>query len=288
MEISSYRQPLSLRTAKILKPFQSQFMYRALIFSIVILVIFLSGCKPEKKDAPAQQKFIVVKAFPHDINAFTQGLVIHDGRLFESTGQNNSWIAEVDIASGIQNKKVTIDKKYFGEGITILNNKIYQLTWQDHVGFIYDFKTFLKIGEFQNDREGWGLTHNDRNLIMSDGSDKLHFLDTVSLKIIRSVRVKENNAPQEELNELEYIDGYIYANQWQTNYILKIDPSNGNVVDRLDLTALTQQAKRSNSEAEVLNGIAYEKKSGLLIVTGKHWPVLYALKLKSDTTKVSN
>ncbi|CAN5449886.1 glutaminyl-peptide cyclotransferase [soil metagenome] len=263
-------------------------MYRVFTFSIVIVTILLSGCKPEKKDAQAQKKFIVVKAFPHDITAFTQGLVIHDGRLFESTGQNNSWIAEVDISSGIQNKKVTLDKKYFGEGITILNNKIYQLTWQDHVGFIYDFSTFLKIGEFQNDREGWGLTHDDRNLIMSDGSDKVHFLDTVSLKIIRSIRVKENNAPQEELNELEYIDGYIYANQWQTNYILKIDPSNGNVVDRLDLTALTQQAKRSNSEAEVLNGIAYEKKSRLLLVTGKHWPVLFALKLRNDTTTVSN
>ena len=256
---------------------------------IIAPLIFLSGCKPEKKtEAIEQTKFTVVKAFPHDISAFTQGLVIHEGRLFESTGQNNSWIAEVDIASGTQNKKVTLDKKYFGEGITILNNKIYQLTWQNHVGFIYDFRTFLKIGEFQNDREGWGLTHNYKNLIMSDGSDKLHFLDTVSLKIVSSIPVRENNVPQKELNELEYIDGYIYANQWQTNYILKIDPSNGKVVDRLDLRALTRQAKQSNSQAEVLNGIAFEKKSGLLLVTGKNWPVLFALKLASDTATVSN
>jgi len=256
----------------------------ATINLLLLFFFFLIGCKPEKKsETPVQRPYTVIKAFPHDVSAFTEGLLIHQGRLFESTGQNNSWIAEVDLISGTQTKMVVLDNKYFGEGITILNNKVYQLTWQTHIGFIYDFKTFKKIGEFPNEREGWGLTNDDKQLIMSDGSNKLYFLDTLTLKVTRSVIVKENNVAQDKLNELEYINGYVYANQWQTNYILKINPATGEVVDRMDMAALTQQARGMNSQAEVLNGIAYEKKSKLFLITGKNWPVLFALKLKSDT-----
>ncbi len=255
----------------------------------LVSLIFFSACNPKKDEAKERHNFIqysVVSAFPHDARAFTQGLIIHQGRLFESTGQENSWIAEVDISSGVQTKKVILDPKYFGEGITILNNKIYQLTWQDHVMFIYDFKTFAKVGEFRNEHEGWGITHDNKNLILSDGTHQLYFLDTVTLKSAGSISVTDDGIAQEKLNELEFIDGYVYANQWQTNFILKIDPETGNVVGRMDMTILAEKAIATSSKADVLNGIAWEKKSKLLLVTGKNWPALFAIKLKSDTTKV--
>ncbi|NOT74187.1 MAG: glutaminyl-peptide cyclotransferase [Cyclobacteriaceae bacterium] len=248
-----------------------------------LFFIFLASCTPKKKTEVPQENLIpytVVQVFPHDTKAFTQGLTVYQGRLFESTGQDNSWIAEVDIATGIQSKKVTLDKQYFGEGITIINNKIYQLTWQNHVGFVYDFKTFGKIADFKNEHEGWGITHNGSNLIMSDGTSKLYFLDTANLTIVKSVSVKENEIEQGDLNELEFIDGHVYANQWKTNYLLKIDPATGNVVGRMDLTPLYEKALAVNPNIDVLNGIAYESKSKLLLVTGKNWPALFAIRLK--------
>ena len=229
--------------------------------------------------------YAILKIFPHDPAAFTQGLTIAEGRLFESTGQNDSWIAEVDLLTGKQEKKVVLDKKYFGEGIAILHNKIYQLTWKNHVGFIYDLRTFKKIGEFQYDHEGWGITHNGKNLIVSDGTDKLRFLDTLSLKPVSVLKVVADENPADKLNELEFVDGFIFANQWQTNYILKIDPTTGSVVGKMDLSALAEKMHLLNPEADVLNGIAYERKSGMLLVTGKLWPSLFALRLQTNSTQ---
>src|SRR5688572_3523715 len=149
------------------------------IFIAIVLVVV--GCKPEGKETEVLQ-YTVAKAFPHDKTAFTQGLVIEYGRLFESTGQEGtSWIAEVDITSGKQDKKVILDSIYFGEGITILGNKIYQLTWKSKIGFVYDVTTFQKVNEFTYTYEGWGITHNNKNLIVSDGTHKIHFLDTATL-----------------------------------------------------------------------------------------------------------
>ena len=230
--------------------------------------------------------YTVLKVFPHDVTAFTQGLTVDHGKLYESTGQANSWIAEVDIASGTQDKKIVLDKKYFGEGITFLNNKIYQLTWQNHTGFIYDAKTFAKTGEFQYDHEGWGITHNGKDLIVSDGSEKLYFMDTLTLKIVDTLIVRDQGIATDNLNELEFIDGYLYANRWQTNLILKIDPASGNIVGKIDLSALVEKVRQMNSRADVLNGIAYEKKTGILLVTGKLWPALFAIRLqKKDTAQ---
>lgn len=249
---------------------------------IVSLVLLLIGCKTkEKKEATSQDliAYSIVKVFPHDKNAFTQGLVVEQGRLFESTGQyGTSWIAEVDIATGQQDKKVILDKKYFGEGIAILNNKIYQLTWQTKSGFVYDLRTFEKIREFEYDREGWGITHNGNNLIVSDGTNQLFFLDTLTLEPVTILKVTDGDKPSEKLNELEFIDGFIYANQWQTNFILKIDPSNGKVVGRMDMTELAERVFPLNPNADVLNGIAYEKKSKLLLITGKLWPAMVAVR----------
>jgi glutamine cyclotransferase len=246
------------------------------------LVLLVIGCKTKEKKEAASQDLIpysIVKVFPHDKNAFTQGLVVEQGRLFESTGQyGTSWIAEVDIATGNQDKKVVLDKRYFGEGITILNNKIFQLTWQTKIGFVYDLLTFEKIRKFEYDREGWGITHNGSNLIVSDGTNQLYFLDTLTLEPVTILKVTDGEKPSEKLNELEFIDGFIYANQWQTNFILKIDPTSGKVVGRMDLTELAEKVFPLNPNADVLNGIAYEKKSKMLLITGKLWPAMVAVR----------
>jgi glutaminyl-peptide cyclotransferase len=250
--------------------------------TVSILILFLaSSCGAIKTESEVNAiPFSVVKIFPHDTSAFTQGLVIEYGRLFESTGQEgSSWIAEVELATGKQDKKVVLAKPYFGEGITILNKKIYQLTWKSKKGFVYDIDTFEKVNEFEYGYEGWGITHNGKNLIVSDGTDKLHFLDTATLKQVSELRVTQNLSQIDQLNELEFIDGYLFANRWMTNEVVKIDLSNGYVVGRLNLAELAREANQKNPNADVLNGIAYEKKSGLLLVTGKWWPFLFALRL---------
>jgi glutamine cyclotransferase len=249
-------------------------------FLIAIMLFILSACGEKKEKEAKAISYSIKKIFPHDSKAFTQGLTVDGGKLFESTGQAGSWIAEVDIATGSHDKKVILDKKYFGEGITILNNKIYQLTWQNHVGFIYDLKTFEKISEFQYDHEGWGITADDKNLIVSDGTSKIRFLDTLTLQSVKEISVKEGENAVDKLNELEFIGGFIFANKWQTNYILKIDPATGLIVGRMDLSRLAKKIYSLNPSADVLNGIAYEKKSKSLLVTGKLWPALYALKIE--------
>ncbi len=259
-------------------------MTRKLNACCLLGLALLVSChfKKDGEDAGDLIPYSIIKVFPHDNTAFTQGLVVEQGRLFEGTGQHGtSWIAEVDIATGRQDKKVILDKKYFGEGITVLNNKIYQLTWQNKMGFIYDLKTFNKIGEFEYEREGWGITHDGKNLVVSDGTDKLYFLDTLSLQPVSILHVKDRGTAAEQLNELEIIDGYIFANQWQTNYILKIDPVSGEVVGRMDMGAVAEKIFPLNPNADVLNGIAYEKKTRMLLITGKLWPALVAVRFQA-------
>ena len=225
--------------------------------------------------------YSVVSTLPHNTDAYTQGLIIHNNKVLESTGQKgHSWIAEVNPGSGNHDKKVTLDSRYFGEGITVLNNKIYQLTWEEKVGFIYDADTYKKLGEFQYNTPGWGITHDNKNLIMSDGTDKLYFLDTTNLKVIRTLTVTDPSGVRvKNLNELEYIDGYIFSNIYETALILKIDPKSGKVVGRLDLSTLANEIKRMYPNADVLNGIAYDKNSRALLVTGKLWPKSYLIRL---------
>jgi glutamine cyclotransferase len=249
---------------------------------LVGTLFVLSACTAKKNQETSTKELIpyaIKKIFPHDNKAFTQGLTVADGKLFESTGQDGSWIAEVDIATGTQDKKIVLNEKYFGEGIAVLNKKIYQLTWKNHLGFIYDLRTFEKISEFQYDHEGWGITTDDKYLIVSDGTSKIRFLDTLTLKSVRDIHVKDGLEGVDKLNELEFIDGFIFANQWQTNYILKINATTGEVVGRMDLSALAEKMYPLNPDADVLNGIAYEKKSKLLLITGKRWPALFALKI---------
>lgn len=248
----------------------------------LILLSLLLGCGKENESSSEARSTIPYKLksrWKHDTQAFTQGLLIHEGKLYESTGQKQSYIGIVDIKTGKPDKKVVLDDQYFGEGITILNNKIYQLTWENKVGFVYDLTTFEKLAEFKYDTEGWGLTHDNHHLIMSDGTEKLIYLDTATFEPIKTIRVKDEKGFVTKLNELEYMDGFILANQWETNRILKIDPQSGNVAGVIDLTPLVREAKMDNPRADVLNGIAYHPTTKLLIVTGKFWPSIYVLQL---------
>ena len=253
-------------------------------YNLLFLFVILFSCSTDRKKAESMiDKSILTYSaravLPHNTEAFTQGLVMHNGKVFESTGRNNSWIAEVKIESGIQNKKINLDKAYFGEGITILNNKIYQLTWKNKVGFIYDVSTYKKLGEFKYEFEGWGITHDNHNLIVSDGTETIYYLDSVSLQVVKKLSVKENGIKASKLNELEFIEGYIFANQWGTNYILKIDPTTGTVVRKLNLSEFVKKAKWMYPQADVLNGIAYNSKTRDILITGKLWPLTFVIRL---------
>ncbi|MDQ3395760.1 MAG: glutaminyl-peptide cyclotransferase [Bacteroidota bacterium] len=249
-------------------------------FSILISCSSRQEKKSESTYASNEIPYSVKFTLPHDAAAFTQGLVIHDNKIYESTGRSNSYLAEIDIHSGIILNKVSLGEEYFGEGITILNGKIYQLTWTTNIGFIYDLKTLKSIGTFSYDTEGWGLTTDGSHLIMSDGSDKLYYLDTLDFKKVKTLHIKENNIPVNRLNELEYHEGKIYANQWETNYIYKIDPATEKVEGRINLTPLVNEIRRNNPDANVLNGIAYNENTGDFLITGKLWPKSYWISLK--------
>jgi len=177
--------------------------------------------------------------------------------------------------------KVEIDKKkYFGEGIVFLKDRVYQLTDTTHIGFVYDANTYKKLGSFSYDGEGWGLTTNGRDLIMSNGSSNIYYREPSPFKIIKTLGVTDNNGPVQNINEMELINGYIYANQWQTDYILKIDTTNGKVVGRLDLTSLKTEAKTKYPFSEETNGIAYDSASNKIYVTGKLWPLIYEIQFE--------
>jgi glutamine cyclotransferase len=234
--------------------------------------------------APVNLSYQVINQFAHDTLAFTEGLTFHDGKLYESTGAPDSpetsdtWIASVDLKSGKYDKKINLGKKVFGEGITFLNGKLYQLTWKDEKGFVYDAATFKKLKEFSYKGEGWGLTNDGKNLIMSTGTSNLYFLDPDTLSFIRMLPVQDHNGYVSNINELEYINGFIYANEWLKGTILKIDPATGYVVGRLDLSKQVAEAKAKYLGAQEMNGIAYDSTTRKTYITGKKWPVIYEVR----------
>ncbi|HEY2961437.1 MAG TPA: glutaminyl-peptide cyclotransferase [Pyrinomonadaceae bacterium] len=222
----------------------------------------------------------IVNMFPHDTNAFTQGLIFVDGKLYEGTGQEGqSSLREVDLQTGNVLKKVDVPEPYFGEGITLLNGKIYQLTWQHHVGFIYDAQKFEQIGKFNYEGEGWGLTTDGHSLILSDGSNRLRFIDPDSFRVTKTIAVLDGRTPVNKLNELEYVNGEIYANIWHDQRIVTIDPQTDRMTGSIDLTGLLQPGDVQDPEA-VLNGIAYDPAGKRLFVTGKLWPRIFEIKIK--------
>jgi glutaminyl-peptide cyclotransferase len=224
--------------------------------------------------------FTLQRTLPHDPQAFTQGLVIHNGELYESTGQDSSWIGVVDVATGRALRKIVLENRYFGEGIVILNNKVYQLTWRNKVGFVYRFPTFEKLSEFTYNGEGWGLTTDGTHLIMSNGTAEIRFLDSLTLQPVRTLRVTHKGNPVSDLNELEFVDGQLFANVWRTDLIARINPQNGEVTGFLDLTELAGRARGVNPSADVLNGIAWHPATRTLLVTGKYFPFIFVLKLE--------
>ena len=222
--------------------------------------------------------FEVVAVYPHDPNAFTQGLAIHAGQLYEGTGQYGaSALRRVDLTSGRPEKQRALPPQYFGEGIAILDGLVYQLTWQNGVVVVYDLETFELERTMRYDGEGWGITHDGRQLIMSDGSATIRFRDPQTFAVGKEIEVRADGVPVGRLNELEYVDGEIWANIWYDDRIARISPTSGEVLGFIDLRTLYPQTARS-SEA-VLNGIAYDAAAKRLFVTGKNWPQLYEIKL---------
>jgi len=222
----------------------------------------------------------IVKTYPHDPEAFTQGLVYVDGVLYEGTGLNGrSSLRRVDLESGRVLQRRDLAREYFGEGIAVFGKRIIQLTWQSRVGFVYDRESFALQRQFSYPTEGWGLTHDGKSLIMSDGTATLRWLDPETFAETRSLEVRDQNGPVVRLNELEFIRGEIYANIWLTDRIARIDPQTGRVTGWIDLRGLLSPAERQSSADAVLNGIAYDAANDRLFVTGKLWPKLFEITL---------
>lgn len=227
---------------------------------------------------PTVAGFKVLGAYPHDPNAFTQGLAIDSGQLYEGTGlYGASAVRRVDLASGRPEKQRALNSRYFGEGIAILDGLLFQITWQNGVVVVYDLESFEVVRTMQYSGEGWGLTHDGKTLIMSDGSATIRFRDPQTFAVQREIEVRDDVRPVERLNELEYVDSEIWANIWYDDRIVRIEPASGKVLGYIDLGTLYPKNARS-SEA-VLNGIAYDKTAKRLFVTGKNWPQLYEIEV---------
>jgi len=223
-------------------------------------------------------KYRVVHVYPHDPQAFTQGLVYLDGFLYEGTGLNGrSTIRKVRLENGEVVQIEKIDQQYFGEGIAVKGDTLYELTWQSEIGFLYERATFKRKGTFSYHGEGWGLTHDGTRLIMSDGSAFLRFLDAATQKELSRIQVRDGTTPVIHLNELEYVKGEVLANVWKTHRIARISPKTGRVIGWIDLDGLL--SPREAQEADVLNGIAYDAPGDRLFVTGKLWPKLFEIKV---------
>ena len=235
--------------------------------------------------APDRYTYKIINTYPHDKSAYTQGLEYHNGFLYETTGRKGkSTLRKVALKTGKVLQKIDLDKKYFGEGMTIFNNKIYWLTWQARKGFIYDLKSFKKEGEFNFNKsaEGWGLTHSNTELIKTDGTQKVWFLDTKTQQEKRFIQVYTNKYSLNKLNEIELVNDKIYANKWQQNVIVIINPQTGiveGVADLTDLQKIVKKDQKLDDEDEVLNGIAFDAKNNRLFVTGKHWGKLFEIEL---------
>ncbi len=272
--------------------------------SLIVLMAFLFACRcndnknsiietvPTGISGPKNLSYNILNTFPHDTSAFTQGLQYYKGKMYESTGlPGKSSIRQVDYITGkiIQNKK--LDTAIFGEGITILNDTVYQLTYQNHVVFLYKLKDLSLIKRVNWSNEGWGMTNDGTNLIISEGSDKLYFVKPGDFKLQKVISVTDNLGPVNNLNELEYINGYIYANRYQYNYILKIDPYTGQVMARIDftdtlkkfskadLTYLTKPGSTGAEHGAELNGIAWDSAGRKMFITGKLWPNLFEVQV---------
>lgn len=253
--------------------------------AIGLALLFLPAAAVAQTAAPAAQTsapvygFEVVRAWPHDRTAFTQGLVWHDGGLIESTGRYPSTVRKVRLEDGAVTSRRVLDTTYFGEGLTEVDGRVFSLTWRNGKGFIWDAADLTPRGEFAYAGEGWGLTDDGARLILSDGSDVLRFLDPATQAETGEVSVTLNGRPVRRINELEWVDGEVFANIWQTDFILRIDPATGKVAGVVDLTGLLPDRTGMDPNDDVLNGIAWDPDGRRLFVTGKNWPTIFEIRL---------
>lgn len=261
--------------------------------SILLALVFLASCQGNSSSTdsipevlPIAQvqnlNYTVINVFPHDTTSYTQGLLFHKNELLEGTGMyKESKLKKVDLKTGKPLLQITLPPEYFGEGITIFNNKIYQLTWQEHKVFVYDLQ-LKRLPEVHDwPYEGWGMTTDDKHLIISTGGSNLYFVNPINFKIDRTLGVSDNNGYVDNLNELEWADGFIYANKYLSDQILKIDPSNGQVVARADLTGIMGKNNIAPaSKSEVLNGIAFHPEKKTFFITGKYWPAMFEIRFQ--------
>ncbi|HEV3306004.1 MAG TPA: glutaminyl-peptide cyclotransferase [Candidatus Sulfotelmatobacter sp.] len=258
----------------------------AIAFTLAAMTLFpvkqsFSGQSSHRIHAvkPPEYTFKIVRTFPHDSNAFTQGLAYRDGFLYEGTGlQGRSSLRKVRLETGEVARQVDLAPQFFGEGITLVKNEVVQLTWQSHVGFVYNVSDFRLLRQFSYTGEGWGLATDGREIFMSDGTPEIRVLDPSTLAEKRRFTVRDGTAAVKELNELEFVEGEIFANVWQTDRIARISPRNGEVVGWIDLKGLLSPVYRLQSGA-VLNGIAYDSERKRLFVTGKLWPNIFQIEL---------
>lgn len=257
--------------------------------TILFFFVILTGFTPLSLTASAESakaaesvpvyNFRILNIYPHDQNAFTQGLFFEEGFLYEGTGLNGqSALRQINLKTGDILKIHKLPQDFFGEGIVLYNDKIIQLTWRSHVGFVYDKNSFKMLGTFFYPTEGWGITYDGKQLIMSDGTANLYFLNPDTLKVTGRIEVRDQNIPVTKLNELEYVRGEIFANVWLTDRIARIDPQSGRVTGWIDLEGLSP-FKNSDNQIKVLNGIAYDSNNHRLFVTGKLWPNIYEIRL---------
>jgi glutamine cyclotransferase len=252
-----------------------------ILAAAAIGIAFAAACTgaPQAGGRAPIQKVRIVKSYPHDPRAFTQGLLYDGGFLYESTGlEGRSSLRKVDLETGKVLKIIRLAPMYFGEGLALVGDKLIQLTWLHGKGFVYDRETFRLLGDFSFEPEGWGLAHDGRRLILSDGTAKLRFLDPETFRETGRLAVTDGGIPVERLNELEVVRGEIFANIWMDNVIARIDPKSGRVKAWLDLDAICREHLSANTDA-ILNGIAYDAKGGRLFVTGKLWPKLYEIRI---------
>ena len=264
-----------------MRKFQWQLQVNAVVAAAAILACApapASSIAAQRKPAPVQS-FKVIATFPHDTSSFTQGLVFaSDGQMYESTGlQGESTLRRVDIATGRTLQRIDVPREYFAEGLALVGDELLQLTWQHKLGFVYDRHTFKQKRTFSYKTEGWGIAYDgESRLVMSDGTDTLTFLDPKSLVFVKTLRVMDAGRPVGNLNELEWIEGEIWANVWTTDRIARISPNTGEVNAWVDLSTLFPLAQRT-PPADVLNGIAYDKATRRIYITGKKWPRLYQI-----------
>jgi glutamine cyclotransferase len=252
---------------------------RWVLLSLAGVACALAPAQAQRSQAAPVFGYEVVNVFPHDRNAFTQGLLYRDGVLYESTGLNGrSSLRKVQLETGRVLQQVNVESRYFAEGLTDWNSRLVQLTWNTHIGFVYDLASFKQLQTFSYDGEGWGLARDARRLVMSDGTSTLRFLDPQTLRVTGRVQVSDGGLPVRDLNELEMIDGQVYANVWMTDRIAMIAPDTGRVTGWINLAGLMPRGSVSGDA--VLNGIAYDAQRRRLFVTGKLWPSLFEIRIR--------